>query len=100
MPPLTSDQLDAIRRLLLDPLRDVIKAEVHAKLDTLSASVDRLADELRTQTDHRIAPLEREMARQKRFRRRLATIYGGVALVLSVAWSMLRDKVMRRFGSK
>jgi undecaprenyl pyrophosphate synthase len=94
--PLTSDQLDAIHRLLLEPLRETIKAELHA----VSASVDRLGDELRTHVDHRIAPLERELARQKRFRRKLATIYGGLAVVVSVVWSIFRDKVMRRFGSK
>lgn len=103
MPPLNAEQLQAVQRLLLEPLRDTIKAELQVSLDRLASSIDRLAEEMRshrTQTEHRIEPLERELARQKRFRRKLAGIYGVIAVLLSAAWALIREKIMRRFGTK
>ena len=103
MPPLNAEQLETVQRLLLEPLRDTIKAELQVSLDRIAASVDRLAEEVRShaaQSNLRIGPLEREMARQKRFRRRLAGVYGLVAVMLSAAWAIVREKVLRRFGPK
>lgn len=100
MPPLSSEQLDAVQRLLLEPLRETVKAELQLSHDRLAAAIEgltrTLADQA-TQANRRIEPLERELSRQRTFRRRLAAIYGVAALLLSVLWELLRERVVKAF---
>ncbi len=103
MPPLSTNQLESIRRLLLDPLRETIKAEIAQSHDRLASTLDRLAEDFAThadQTERRIALIDRELARQKSFRRKLAGLYAALTVLLSLAWSVARDKFLANFHSK
>jgi hypothetical protein len=99
MTDLTSEQLEAIRRLLIDPLREAIRQEIRLGHQRLAATLERVID--RT-NDHerRLMAVEKSTARLRAFRRRVVAIYGFVTLLLSIAWAILRDKVLGRFDGK
>src|SRR5205807_2281488 len=63
MQDLTPSQLESIRRLLVDPLRETIKSEVQLSHDRLAASIRKLTDQLSTHahsTDARLSTAERD----------------------------------------
>jgi hypothetical protein len=99
MPDLTPAQLESLRRLLIDPLRETIKQELQINHDRLTSAIEKLADRLTTHAqsaEKRVATVEREIARQRTFRRRLVAVYGVMALLLSVVWSFLRDRLLSK----
>lgn len=101
MPPLTSDQLDAIQRLLSEPLRQAVRAEMQAGHDRLAAAIDKVAEQLERYTaeslrreharDLRLESLERRVTTLERFRAKMLVVYGALALVLGLVWSIIRD---------
>ena len=99
MTELTSEQLEAIRRLLIDPLRETVRQEIRLGHQRLAATMERVADHVKDQ-ERRLVAVEKSTARLRAFRRRVVAIYGFVTLLLSIAWSVLRDKVLGRFDGK
>ena len=103
MQDLTPTQLESIRRLLVDPLRETIKSEVQLSHDRLTASIRKLTDQFSTHahaSDARLTTAERELTRQRSFRRRLVAVYGVIALLLSLAGSFLRDRLLSLFNHR
>jgi hypothetical protein len=98
MPDLTPSQLESIRRLLLDPLREAVRAEIQLGHDRLASALDTLADHLH-RTDKRITAVERDLTRLRTFRRRVLAVYSALAVLLSLIWSIVRDKVISLFAS-
>ena len=105
MPPLTSDQLDAIQRLLSDPLRQAVRAEMQAGHDRLAAAIDKVAEQLENFTaeslrrerarDIRLESLELRVATLERFRAKVLIVYGALTLIVGLIWSIVRDRVMQ-----
>ena len=95
MTDLTAEQLESIRRLLVDPLRETVKNEIQLSHDRLESAVERLGDHLAgyiERTEKRMATVEREVGRLRTFRRRVVAIYGVLTILLSAAWSVFRDR--------
>jgi hypothetical protein len=99
MNELTSEQLEAIRRLLIDPLREAVRQEMRLGHQRLTSAIGRLDDHV---SDHgrRLAVVEKSTARLRAFRRRVVAVYGFVTVLLSLAWAILRDKVLGRLSGK
>jgi hypothetical protein len=101
MPPLTSDQLDAIQRLLSDPLRQAVRAEMQAGHDRLTAAIERvgeqlgnhIADNLRRERarETRLETLEHRVATLEGFRAKVLIVYAALTFAMSFAWSVFRD---------
>ena len=103
MPDLRPDQLESIRRLLLDPLRDAVRAELQLSHDRLTSAIDSLTQRVTDythRTDRRLQLVERETLRLRNFRRRLVAIYGAAALVVTVLWSVVREKLLSTLGGR
>ena len=95
MSDLNADQLDAIRRLLIEPLREAVRQEIRLSHQRLAATVERLDERL---VDHgrRLVQVERSTAQLRSFRRRVVAAYGVLTVILSVAWSVVREKLLAR----
>jgi hypothetical protein len=103
MSELGSEQLESIRRLLLEPLRETIRAEVRVSHDQLAAVVATLGERLAEQghrADRRFAAVERQLTGLGAFRRKVLAVYGVLTVLLSLIWSVLRDKLMTKLGGK
>ena len=99
MSDLTTEQLETIRSLLLDPLRETVKSEIERSHDRLGAAVEKLADRLAghiERTEKRVVFVEREVTRLRSFRQRVLAIYGVVAFMLSLLWSVIRERIFSR----
>jgi hypothetical protein len=97
MPDLTPSQLESIRRLLLDPLREAVRAEIQLGQARLASALEALADHVH-RTDKRITSVERDLMRLRSFRRRVLAVYSALAVLLSLIWSIVRDKVISLFA--
>ena len=107
MPPkdLTSEQLESIRRLLIDPLRDAVKAEVelgHGRLrqavEQLSAQVTAHAESnarASAEASRRLVAVETELTKFRSFRSRVLVVYTFLAAGLSLLWSILRERIVK-----
>ena len=96
MPEINSDQLESIQRLLLCPLRETVRTEIQLSHDQLASSIGRLDERLAghiERSEKRVAALERESARLKAARNKVAGAYGVLAVVVSLVWSFVRDKL-------
>ena len=101
MPPLTTDQLDAIQRLLSEPLRQAVRTEMQAAHDRLAGSIDKvveqlgnhIADNLRRERarETRLDSIERRVATLENFRGKVLIVYAALTLAISFAWSVFRD---------
>jgi len=102
MPPdLTTTQLDAIQRLLSEPLRQAVRAEMQSGHDRLAAAIEKVAEQLAAHVaqtirldrarEHRLDSLERRVAALERFRGKVLLVYGALCALLTVAWSFFRD---------
>lgn len=99
MTPLSSDHLESIQHLLVEPLREAVRAE-------MSAGHERLADVLRQmgerldgyieRTDRRLVAAERDIARLRAFRHRVVAIYSTLSVIASMLWSFMKDKLISR----
>ena len=103
MNDLKTDQLETIRRLLLDPLREAVRQEIRLSHQSLAASLAKLSDRFdlhASDYQRRITRLEQSVGRMKLFRDRIVMIYGLMAVVLSVAWAIVRERVMGWIGGR
>ena len=101
MPPLTTDQLDSIQRLLSEPLRQAVRTEMQAGNDRLASAIEKVAEQLSTHVadnlrrerarEGRLESLERRVATLENFRAKVLIVYAGLTVALSFAWSVLRD---------
>ena len=106
-PDLTTPQLDSIHRLLIEPLREAVKAEVELGHDRLRQAIDQLAAQVAAQsssqqqreeeTTRRLTELEQQTARYGAMQSRLLVVYGFIAMGLSLVWSIVRDRLVARF---
>jgi hypothetical protein len=100
MSDLNSEQLDAIRRLLIEPLREAVRQELRLTHQRMAASIDKLGERVTGQVanhERRLAAVERLTAQFKTFRRRIIAVYGALTLILSIAWSLVRERLLARF---
>jgi hypothetical protein len=103
MNQLGSEQLESVRRLLLEPLRETIRAEIRVSHDQLAGAVAKLGERVTEQSqraDRRVAAVERQLTGLGAFRRRVLAVYGVLTVLLSLIWSILRDKVLTKLGGK
>jgi hypothetical protein len=99
--PLTTNQLETIQRLLTDPLRTTVRAEMQAGHDRLAAAIQQVTDQLSRQAaasidayrlrDARVEHLERRTTALERFRAKVLLVYAALTVFCSLAWSYLRD---------
>ena len=107
---LNAEQLESIRRLLIDPLRDAVKAEVELGHGRLRQAVEQLAAQVAahaeanhqraTETTRRLVMVEAEVTKFGPFRNRVLVVYGFLAAGLSLIWSIVRDRVVSKFTSR
>ena len=98
---LTTTQLDAIQRLLSEPLRQAVRAEMQAGHDRLAAAIEKVADQLATHVadvlrlersrEHRLDSLEKRVAALERFRAKVLIVYGVLSMLLTLAWEFVRE---------
>jgi hypothetical protein len=106
MPPLTTNQLETIQRLLTDPLRQTVRAEMQAGHDRLASAVQQVTDQLTRHAaasidahrarDVRADQLERRVTVLERFRAKVLVVYAFLTLLATFAWNFLRDWLPRR----
>lgn len=97
MNDLRTEQLESIQRLLVEPLRDAVKAEIQSSHDRLASAVDKVADQLTghiQRSEKRVASIEREVSRLRSFRKKLVAIYGVISVLAGLLWSIIRDKIL------
>jgi len=105
MPPLTTPQLESLHRLLIDPLRNTVRSEMQAGHDRLTSAIEKVADRLATHTtssldsdrarDTRTDHLEKRLAVLERFRTKVLAVCAVLSFIVTVAWSLLHDYIMR-----
>jgi hypothetical protein len=98
---LTTGQLDAIQRLLSEPLRQAVRAEMQSGHERLTAAIEKLAEQLAGHIadtlrrdrlrETRLDALERRVAALERFRGKVLIVYAALTLLLSFGWSILRE---------
>ena len=98
---LTTNQLEAVQRLISEPLRQAVRAEMQAGHERLAAAIERVADQLAghiaqvLRQDHardaRLAALEHRVSALERFRGRVLIVYAALTLLLSLAWELVRE---------
>jgi hypothetical protein len=98
---LNTTQLEAIQRLISDPLREAVRAEMQAGHDRLTAAIEKVAEQLTAHVaetlrlEHlrqsRIDQLEQRVSQLEGFRAKVLIVYTALAVVLSLAWSLARD---------
>ena len=99
MTELTAEQLESIRRLLVDPVRDAVKSEIQLSHDRLASAVERLGDHVSghiERTEKRLVTVEREIGRLRSFRRRVVAGYGAITILVSAVWTVFREKWLSR----
>ena len=99
MNDLRTEQLESIQRLLVDPLRETIRTEIHLSHDRLADHLAALATRLEehvVRTERRMSAVQREVNRQRSFRRRVVAVYGVMMMLATIVWSAVRDKVVNR----
>jgi hypothetical protein len=96
---LRTEQLESIQRLLVDPLRETIRTEIQLSHDRLADHLGALATRLEehvVRTERRMSAVQREVNRQRSFRRRVVAVYGVMMMLATIVWSAVRDKVVNR----
>jgi hypothetical protein len=98
---LTAPQLEAIQRLISEPLRLAVRAEMQAGHERLAAAVEKLADQFAAHVaetlrrdrarDTRLESLEQRVAALERFRGKVLIVYGVLTIALSFCWSVVRE---------
>lgn len=107
MPDLTAPQLEAIQRLITDPLRQAVRTEMQAGHDRLAAAVEKVAGQLSTHItdalarehdrDRRIEIIEQRVTRLEHFRGRVLIVYGFLTMLLSLAWRCVDNYLAAAF---
>ena len=101
MADLSAEHLESIRRLLLEPLRETVKSEIQRSHDRLESALDQLADRIDAhiqRSEKRVTAIEREVIGLRSFRHRIVAVYGVLTVLLSLLWSIVRDKLLARFA--
>ena len=98
---LNTTQLEAIQRLVCDPLRETVRAEMQAGHDRLTGAIEKVAEQLAAHVaetvrlehlrEDRIENLERRVTELERLRGKVLLVYAFLAVALSLAWSLVRD---------
>ena len=99
MSDLNSEQLQSIQSILIDPLRETIRTEIRLNHDQMADVISRLEHVIEEQSasaSARLSALENEVAGFRAFRRKLVTIYSTLTVVLSIIWSLIREKVLSK----
>ena len=104
MPDLTTPQLEAIQRLITEPLRQAVRTEMQAGHERLALAIEKVADQLTSHVadalrqghtrDARIDSLEHRVTALERFRGRVLIVYGALALLFSLIWSLFREWIL------
>ena len=97
MGDLKTEQLEAIGRLLIDPLRDAVRQEMRMSHSRLSGAIEKLDERMAGRIadhDRRIVEVEKSTVEFRSLRRKIIAVYGALTLVLSLAWSVVRDKLL------
>ena len=107
---LNTQQLESIHRLLIEPLREAVKAEVELSQDRLRRAVDQLSAQLTAhiqsqgqRTDdasNRLTALEATTTRYAAMQSRVLVVYGFLAMALSLVWSIIRDRLVSRLTGR
>jgi len=90
MPPLQLTDAEHLKRLVLDPLVEVLRAEMRQAVRPLVSEMaelrqrDRLHHERMDQIEQRIGNLER-------FKLKIAAVCSGIAVAAGIVWRMLLD---------
>jgi hypothetical protein len=100
MSDLNADQLDAIRRLLVEPLRETIRQELRLTHQRLASTIEKLDERMAGRIAHhdrRLMAVERSTIQFRTFRHRIVAVYGALTVILSIGWSVVRDKLLSHF---
>jgi hypothetical protein len=79
MSDLKSDQLDAIHRLLVEPLRETIRQELRLSHQRLASTIEKLDERVAGRIadhDRRLMAVERTTSQFRAFRGRILAVYG------------------------
>ena len=98
---LNTTQLEAIQRLISEPLRLAVRAEMQAGHERLTAAIEKVAEQLAAHVaevvrlesarDDRLRHLEHRVTRLEQFRGKVLLVYTVLALLLSFVWSLVRE---------
>ena len=98
---LTTNQLEAVQRLISEPLRQTVRLEMQAAHERLAGAIEKVADQLATHVaevlrldhvrDARLAALEHRVTALERFRGRIIVVYTALTLAVSFLWSLAQE---------
>ena len=101
MPDLTTPQLEAIQRLISEPLRQAVRAEMQAGHERLAGTIEKVAQNLADHISHaatrqrdwdaQLLALDRRVTALERFRGKVLLVYGALVVLISAAWSLVRE---------
>jgi hypothetical protein len=92
MSPLHLTDAEHLKRLVLDPLVEVLRAEMRQAVRPLVAEVAELRHRERLR-DQRIDQIEQRVSMLERFKLRIAAVCSGVAVAAGILWRMVLDWV-------
>src|SRR5579862_2450500 len=93
---LTTSQLEGIQKLIIEPLRSTVRAEMQAGHERLASAIERVGLQLSThiastiesqrKSDARIELLDRRVTTLEHFRARILVVYGLLTIGFSLLW--------------
>jgi hypothetical protein len=90
MPPLHLTDAEHLKRVLLDPLVEVLRAEMRQAVRPLVNEISEMRQRERLR-DQRFDRLEQRLGSLERFKVKVAAVCSGVAVAAGILWSMLLD---------
>lgn len=90
MPPLHLTDAEQLKRLLLDPLIEVLRAEMRQAVRPLVNDLAELRHRERVR-DQQINQIEQRLSTLERFKLKIAAVCSGVAVGAGVVWRMVLD---------
>jgi hypothetical protein len=90
MPPLHLTDAEHLKRLVLDPLVEVLRAEMRQAVRPLVNEIAELRQRERLQ-DQRMDQLEQRLGNLERFKLKIAAVCSGIAVAAGCVWRMLLD---------
>jgi predicted GTPase len=90
MPPLHLTDAEQLKRLLLDPLIEVLRAEMRQAVRPLVNDLAELRHREKVR-EQQINQIEQRLSTLERFKLKIAAVCSGVAVAAGVVWRMVLD---------
>ena len=90
MPPLDLTDAAQLKKVVVEPLIEALRAEMRQAVRPLMEDMARLRRQGAEQ-DERVDGIERRLAAVERFKVRIAAVCSGIAILAGVVWRIVLD---------